>query len=111
MTNQPNLNFVDNYSILVLSEIPVFSEALEFPSDNLFSYSISVRLDDKNSVAGGSYSNDFSFLAYELQAGIKEYFDIIGYFPVTGQVQIMVNRDGLEWHIGVARTQEVIISF
>ena len=111
LTNNPSLIFTDDNRNLVLSVKPTFSEEVEFDQNGLFSYSVSVLLDEFNSRGGGGNWNEFTFPAHEIYNGSQKYFGFTGYFPVIGSVQANLIHENMEWIIGVARTEEVFISF
>ena len=109
--NNPSLYFTDNNRNLTLSGKPVFSEEVEFSEINLYAYSVMVKLDEQNARGGGGNWNEFTFPAHEVYNGSQEYFGFTGRLPVTGSVQANLIHDNMEWFVGVAKTEEVIISF
>ena len=111
LTNNPSLIFTDDNRNLALSTKPTFSREVEFDQNGLFSYSVSVLLDEHNSRGGGGNWNEYTFPAYEIYNGSQEYFGFTGYFPVIGSVQANLVYENMEYIIGVARTEEVFISF
>ena len=111
LTNNPSLMFTDDNLNLTLSVEPTFSEEVEFYQNGLFSYSVMVILDEQNSRGGGGNWNDFTFPAHEVYNGSREYFGFTGHLPVVGSVQVNLIHGNMEWIVGVAKTEEVIISF
>ncbi|MCL2600161.1 MAG: hypothetical protein FWD88_03165, partial [Treponema sp.] len=111
MTNSPQLHFTDDNRILALSKMPTFSEEVMFPQDGLFSYSVSVWLDEEDARSASRFSDGFAFPAHELLDGAQDYFGFAGYFSVIGQVEIRVFDGDMEWLVGIARTAEVMMRF
>lgn len=112
MINNPSLYFTDENRNITLSEMPTFSEVVEFSQDRgLFIYNAMVKLDELNSRSGGGNWNEFTYPIHKIYNGSQEHFGFTGLLSVVGSVQCNLIHKNLEWIVGVTTTEEVIISF
>lgn len=112
MTNNPSIYFTDENTNLRLSELPIFSEEVEF-SDNIgpLAYSVMFKLDDENTPSSSQNWNDLIYPINTLLTGAQKHFGFSGVFPVIGSVQGNVLHKNVEWVVSIANTEEVIMTF
>jgi len=126
LTNNPLLYFTNGNNTLVLSEMPVFSQEVSFSETALFEYNIfAKRIDGKPFPedgflfgGGGERTNNFSTdsvrqTIIEIKKGAAEYHSINfeGDMPIVGIVLCFLNYGNYEWIVGVAQSEEAIVSF
>ena len=124
--NNPLLYFTNGNNTLVLSEMPAFSQEVSFSETALFEYNIfAKRIDGKPFPedgflfgGGGERTNNFSTdsvrqTIIEIKKGAAEYhsIDFEGDMPIVGIVLCFLNYGNYEWIIGVAQSEEAIVSF
>lgn len=111
ITNNPILDFTENNRNLTLSERPTFSEEVIFSQNGLFSYNVWVKMDDESTRGGGGNWNDLTFPAHEIYNGAQEYFGFTGILPVVAYVQANLIHSNMEWRVGIATAEEILVSF
>ena len=110
LTNSPFLHFTDNNLNLTLSEKPTFSEEVVFLQNGLFSYNVWVKMDDGTRGGGGNW-NYLTFPAHEIYNGAQKYFGFTGILPVVASVQANLIHGYMEWRVGIATAEEILVSF
>lgn len=110
--NNPSLYFTDQNRYLTLSELPIFSEEVDF-SENMgsFAYGIMVRLNDENTPSSSQNWNGLTYPVYQLLNDSQEHFGFVGTLPVVGSVQTNIVYNEIEWIVGVSSTEEALILF
>ena len=110
LINNPFLYFSDGYNNLILSEKPIFSEEIKFSQYHLFNYNVKIILDEGNWCNRSNYWNELTFPSHELYSDGLEHFNwFSGQLSVFGFIQVILIYENMEWLIGIARTEEIII--
>jgi hypothetical protein len=124
--NNPLLYFTNGNNTLVLSEMPTFSQEVSFSEAALFDYSIyAKRIGERPFPEGallfggsGERTNSLSTDSIRqaiitIKEGAAEYYSINfeGDMPIVGVVHCFLNYGNYEWIVGVAQSEEAIVSF
>ena len=118
--NNPSLSFNDENNALILSVKPAFTEGVthskEFPL--FWYYCMGIENDEKKSDSRKFYGGftiqtdelicDVSNIYNEIQAEFA--LDRNENFIITGFVGCFVDYDNLQWEIGIAKTDEIVVS-
>jgi hypothetical protein len=110
VTNEPSLFFNDKHDRITLSEKPLFSEESFNSQKSVFDYSAFVEADGMLH-GGGPRSEEFTCDIRYLFTGTQEAFGFSGDLPVVASVHSVLNYENLEWGIGLAQTEDVIVTF
>ena len=113
LTNNPLLSFNDENNSLTLSEKPVFSEngVNSTEENSLLDYSCFAMKDDGSSYGGGGRSQELTYDISYIYNVTAPHFGLTGDLPIRGIVHSLLNYGQMEWLVGVAKTEDVIVSF
>jgi len=111
MTNAPVLRFTGNNNGLALSEKPEFSKEVEYAQDNLYSWMMSVQVDDQHSYGCGDSSKELSADFSQMAGELSEKYGVSGDIPIFGSVNCNLRHGQYTWAVGIAKTEEVIVTF
>jgi hypothetical protein len=110
LTNEPLLSFNDKNDRITLSEKPRFSEESLNSQKSVFDYSVFVKVDGMLH-GGGPRSEQFTCDIPYLFTETQEAFGFSGELPVVASVHSVLNYENLEWGIGLAQTEDTIVTF
>jgi hypothetical protein len=119
LTNNPLLHFANRNSTLALTEMPTFSEEVFFSQNGFFYFFTYLKMNDGNYFGvGGEATNSLNSLdsirpKVETQEWIAKNFEIIltGYISMYGIVSCILDYGNIEWIIGLARSEDVLVLF
>ncbi|MCL2093959.1 MAG: hypothetical protein FWH12_07165 [Treponema sp.] len=111
LANRPVLEFSSDNRTLLLSEVPRFTEELEYSSEGRYSYGVMVITNDGYAYGGGGNWDGLSFPAHEIYTSSQARYGFRGRLPVVGSLQANVMHRNLSWLVGIARTEEVHMWF
>ena len=109
ITNNPTLKFMEENTIVVLSEVPLFSEEVTFSPIGFLQFSNFVLINDERFGGGYSHWNDLSYPAREVLNSTQEHFGFTGNFPVDASVNALLIHENLEWSVAVAKADDHVI--